>query len=251
MRILAILITLALFCSSAAAEPVVKPDVFEVAVERVFVRKAPGKYSDNMGVLKKGDCVILLKENKKWLEVKLPDGKTGYVFRDSLKKLDASRTASMLPSKTEPITRSSIPLPVSSAPSMVPNSKGPVTTYECASKKLKDDLAERDAEITQLKVQISQLKKEKEVADSGQKRMFSQQADDRKFLLAQVDAKGEKVYLRGVGEALIFSHEGISVLRVPQSLKQRADTAMAFAQAEVVSINSYVYYIAPSTAFSR
>lgn len=54
-----------------------------------------------------------------------------------------------------------------------------------------------------------------------------------------------------VGEALVYSHEGISVLRIPQNLKQRADATMAFIRPEEITLNNFVYYIAPSTAFSR
>jgi len=155
------------------------------------------------------------------------------------------------PAKPEPLPRSNVQLPVSPSPTTYQITKElGATPSETDFKKLQDELSAKDAEIIQLKQYISQLVKTNE-ATADRKKVALQQAYDSKLLLALVDEKGEKVYLRGVGEALVYSHEGISVLRIPQNLKQRADATMAFIRPEEITLNNFIYYIVPSTAFSR
>jgi len=91
MRILIIFIVQTVFITTVSAQTIenITGEVYEITVEKVFVRKAPGNYSKNLGVLQKGDLVIMLKDGKKWPEVKLSNGNIGYVFHRCMKKIES------------------------------------------------------------------------------------------------------------------------------------------------------------------
>lgn len=64
---------------AALAEPQVRPS--DRVQSRVIVRSAPTTQSDPIGALAPGETLPLTGEQPNWLQVQLPDGRTGYVSK--------------------------------------------------------------------------------------------------------------------------------------------------------------------------
>jgi len=125
-------------------------------------------------------------------------------------------------------------------------------------KQLQGELARQDAEIKSLRLEVANLTEQLAAEKRGKEQAVAELAGLRESLvpkgnsklLALADNTGEKVFLRGVGEVVMATDSGKTVLKLPASSESKADRVLATVRAEKVARNGYLYYVAPSAALS-
>jgi len=125
-------------------------------------------------------------------------------------------------------------------------------------KQLQGELARQDAEIKSLRLEVANLTEQLAAEKQGKEQAVAELAGLRESLVAKGNGKllaladntGERVFLRGVGEVVMVTDGGKTVMKVPASNESKADRVLASVRAEKVARNGHLYYVAPSSAFS-
>jgi uncharacterized protein YgiM (DUF1202 family) len=125
-------------------------------------------------------------------------------------------------------------------------------------KQLQGQLSRQDAEIKSLRLEVTNLTEQLAAEKQGKEQAVAELAGLRESLaakgngklLALADNTGERVFLRGVGEVVMATDSGKTVMKVPASSESKADRILASVRAEKVARNGYLYYVAPSAALS-
>ncbi len=132
------------------------------------------------------------------------------------------------------------------------------STSDAQFKQLQGELAHRDAEIKSLRMEVANLTEQLAAEKQGKEQAVAELAGLRESLaakgngklLALADNTGERVFLRGVGEVVMATDSGKTVMKVPVSSESKADRVLASVRAEKVARNGFLYYVAPSAALS-
>lgn len=125
-------------------------------------------------------------------------------------------------------------------------------------KQLQGELSRQDAEIKSLRLEVARLTEQLAAEKQGKEQAVAELAGLREALtvkgngklLALADNTGERVFLRGVGEVVMATDSGKTVMKVPASNESKADRILASVRADKVARNGYLYYVAPSAALS-
>lgn len=132
------------------------------------------------------------------------------------------------------------------------------STGDTQVKQLQGELSRQDAEIKSLRLEVANLTEQLAAEKQGKEQAVAELAGLREALtakgngklLALADNTGERVFLRGVGEVMMATDNGKTVLKLPANSESKADRILASVRAEKVARNGFLYYVAPSAALS-
>jgi hypothetical protein len=132
------------------------------------------------------------------------------------------------------------------------------STSDAQVKQLQGNLARQDAEVKSLRLEVANLTDQLVAEKQGKEQAVAELAELKTAmagkgngkLLALADNTGERVFLRGVGEVVMATDSGKTVMKVPASSESKADRVLASVRAEKVVRNGFLYYVASNGAFS-